>query len=162
MLITSRTSELGALGLKGADMVPVMVRVMLTYPQGWIRAFLPIHFLKRAYARYGYTPRQGDPGSGRRFAGSYQGNKLLRFGRTLPLVYTGRGRAEALSSRRATATRRRASAIVPARVYNLRNPASRVDMRKELTTVAAVEQAQLNADAQRKTDAEINRLAARY
>jgi hypothetical protein len=157
MALDITLTRLGPLGLKASQITAVVKRVNLVYPQGWIVSFLPVHFTNRATRRYGYTPRQGEPGSGRRFAGSYTHRKLLKYHHTRPLENTGTGKAQAMANRRATSTRDSARAIVPARVFNFRNPNSRVDMRRELTTVLDSEQQNLEGLAQKKTDAEVRR-----
>lgn len=55
----------------------------------WHENMLPKHFTKAGAREYNYTPRQGEPGSGRKFAGSYTKHKLNAKGHTRPLVYSG-------------------------------------------------------------------------
>lgn len=73
----------------------------------WWRAYLPIHFTKRALRRYSYHPRQGDPGSGHPFRGSYAESKIKRrkngqnvqaIGENKPFVWSGRSREQATSA----------------------------------------------------------------
>lgn len=156
-----RISELQGLGLKPRAIGSAMRRTMLVYPLGWNERYLPLHFGNAASGRYAYAPRSGERGSGRKFRGSYTHRKLLRYHHTRPLEYTGEGRARALGGKRATSTRETATAIVPARVFNFRNPHSRVDMRGELTKVLEPEQDQLETLAQRKLDAELARAEKR-
>lgn len=157
MAIDAQVTKLGALALKSPKIVAIVKRTNLTYPLSWFNRYLLLHFTQRGATRYAYTPRAGQPGSGKPWKGSYTQRKLQKFHHTYPLVNTGRGKAQAVGNRRATSTRSSAKAIMPARVFNFHNPASKVDMRAELTTVLDSEQTILEADAQRKADAEFNR-----
>lgn len=157
MAIEAQVTRLGALALKSPKVVAIVKRTNLTYPLSWFQRYLLLHFTQRGATRYGYTPRAGQPGSGKAWRGSYTYRKLKKFHHTRPLENTGQGKAQAVGNRKATSTRNSAKAIMPARVFNFRNPASKVDMRKELTTVLDSEQTILEADAQKKADAEFNR-----
>jgi hypothetical protein len=157
MAIDAQITRLGPLALKSPEVVAILKRTNLTYPLSWLHRYLLLHFTQRGATRYGYTPRAGQPGSGRPWKGSYTQRKLQKYHHTYPLVNTGKGKASVLSGKRATSTRNGAKAIMPARVFNFRNPNSKVDMRAELTTVLDAEQTTLEADAQKKSDAEFAR-----
>lgn len=73
----------------------------------WWKNYLPIHFTRRALRRYHYRPREGDPGSGRPFKGSYSeaktkhaenGQKVRAIGENKPYVWSGRSRSQATAS----------------------------------------------------------------
>ena len=157
MALRVNAPSLRAIGITTQRMAGVQRRVMRAHPVSWLTRYQDGHFSNSASRRYGYTPRSGERGSGRRFYRSYTHIKLLRQGHTRPLEYTGRGRQALKTSRRATSTRRSAAAVLPAPVFNLRNPRSRIDMRRELTVVLAREQEVITGDAQRKLNAEIRR-----
>lgn len=144
----------------------------------WHRTYKAIHFTKRAMRRYGYTPRRGDPGSGRRFKGSYQELKLLRkplfkgsnagtpIGEVKPLVWSGRSRALAMASRKVEATakssgRGRVDIIINAPALNFSGPKGRINMRREMETVTAQEELQMGKVASERFIKELNRLNRR-
>lgn len=154
-------SQLGTLGMKRREINVVMARVMRVFPLGWIRDYLAIHFTKRGATKYGYTPRQGEPGSGYSFRGSYTQTKLKRHSHTRPLEFSGRGKNDALTRNRATSTSKSASAVLNARVFNFRNPNSKVDMRRELTTVTDDENQRLDLLSSQKAEAEFGRATRR-
>ena len=157
MAIQVSSPSLSKIGVTRKKMAGVQRRVMRAHPISWLTHFQDGHFSNAASRRYGYTPRSGERGSGRKWYRSYTHIKLLRQGHTRPLEYTGRGRQTLKTSRRAVGTRNRAAAILPARVFNLKNPISRIDMRRELTVVLDREQEIITTDAQRKLNAEIRR-----
>lgn len=140
----------------------------------WRREYLPIHFTKRATRRYGYTPRGGQPGSGRAFRKSYSWHKLKRgqngqgvkaIGEVKPLVWSGesRGRARHQSRIKATATSSKAKAVVtiPAPALNFRGPGSKADMLKEIRTVIPEETRALATTFVRAVDGRLSRYFAR-
>lgn len=68
----------------------------------------PVRFTKRGATMLGYTPRSGEPGSGRAFRGSYTWKKLKRYengdgvraiGETKPFVWSGAARRQSRSAR---------------------------------------------------------------
>ena len=138
-------------------------RVNATYPQAWLVNFLPRHFTNAATRRYGYAPRAGEKGSGKRWKGSYTQRKLRKFHHTRPLEATGEGVASVKSSRRATATTRRATATMRGSVFNFPAPRGGKHrlMRHEIETVLDSEQQQLERLAQKKSDSELRRAARR-
>lgn len=93
---------------------------------------LPVRFTKRAIKLLGYSPRSGDPGSGRAFRGSYQWKKLKRFkngqgiraaGEVKPFVWSGETRGNAKSRSRVkaianSATKGRFEVIAPVQRIN--------------------------------------------
>lgn len=62
----------------------------------WFIKIRPQHFSNAASSKYGYAPRQGDPGKPRLlgFRWSTQGRKLAEHGHTRPLEKTGESRLE--------------------------------------------------------------------
>lgn len=108
----------------------------------WRAVYLPDHFTKKGARKYGYMPRSGEPGSNRGWSRSYTKHKLAIQKHTLPLVWSGEGRGEALYSKQAIAkaTSKRAHVTLPLpRVFNWKNPKSNVNMRKEIETVTTDE-----------------------
>ena len=134
-----------------------MRRINRVIPTSWLARFLPIHFTKRGATIYKYQPRAGEKGSNRPFKGSYTQRKLRRRGHTRPLEDTGRGKSDAFSNQRVTSTRKRASAVMRAPVFNFRP-----HMVREITTVLESENDQLDHDATKKTDAELRRAGRRH
>lgn len=140
----------------------------------WQRYFLPLHFTKAAYRRYGYTPRQGDPGSGRAFIGSYQWRKLKGFKNdegipsaktTKPLVFTGRSMATGLrgnvTPRAQSAERGYVDITVPAPALNFPGRNKKLNMREEVTAVTPAEEQKLQELMVRDIEKRITRTLAR-
>lgn len=101
----------------------------------WRKQMLPLHFTHRGGRKYGYSPRKGEaPGGGRPTRGTYTYRKKKLFGHTRPLEFTGKGKQEALTSKKYRATRDKVDVILP-RKFNLRHPNSKVNMREEITAV---------------------------
>jgi hypothetical protein len=96
------------------------------------------HFTHGATREYNYTPRKGEAGSGRRFKGSYTAKKLAAKGHTKPLVYTGE--SERLTRLRdVRATFKGARVVLKANKLNFRAKNSRINMRREMTTISNAE-----------------------
>lgn len=112
----------------------------------WHARFLQEHFKNSAFQRYAevYRPRKGMSGNPhpRGFKRSYTGQKLRRFGHTLPLVYTGESRRLA-RIRDVRATSRGNRVVIHARRFNMRSPHSRINMREEATIIIASEERKL-------------------
>ena len=100
----------------------------------WHQKARPVHFTQKAKRLYGYAPRKGESGNPhpKGFKRSYTGQKLKTMGHTLPLVYTGTGRA--LSRMRdVRSTARGVRVVLHAPGFNRRHPKSKIDMVAELT-----------------------------
>lgn len=106
-MIRIRFTRTGVIGITKNELRQIGRATMLVVGMAWWKMYLPIHFMKRAVNRYGYRPRQGDPGSGHPFRGSYQESKLKRrknsqgrkaIGEVKPLVFTGDSRDRALAA----------------------------------------------------------------
>lgn len=100
------------------------------------------HFTDKGRRKYKYAPRKGErlPRSSKAFKSSYSGRKLRQKGHLLPLVFSGDSRSLALSRRKVVATSKGMRAIVNAPGLNRRNPASKIDMRDEMTRVTPDEE----------------------
>jgi hypothetical protein len=90
----------------------------------WHKRFRRPHFTMAAYGKYGYMPRS------RR----YNFFKRRSLGHTLPLVLSGTSR-QLSEQRTVVATKRGANVRMPVRVFNFKSKTSKVDKRKEFTTV---------------------------
>lgn len=131
-------------GLDRKSWGEVVARAMGLMGAYWHEFMRPKHFTHSGAALYGYSKRVGQ-GDGRRFSTSYTGRKLRKFGHTLPLVYTGRSRT--LSSiRNITANSRGVTIRITAPTLNLRPKGGRINMRKEMETVASSEMMVLDAE----------------
>ena len=119
----------------------------------WHKRMLPRHFGNAASARYGYTPRKGERGSGRSFKGSYTARKLREKGHTRPLDWSGELK-RTTRTRTLKATKNRATCALPAsRKANWKHPKSWVRMSDELTVIRDDELQELGKVAQRETEA---------
>lgn len=112
-----------------------MKRAMGALGLHWRRKFLPLHFGNAASTRYGYTPRSGERGSGRRFYRSYTARKLRFLGHTRPLEFTGDGKRQALNGLRTVYPTRDKVRIPLPRKFNFRNKKSKVRMADEIRAV---------------------------
>lgn len=111
----------------------------------WRRRYLPLHFGNGASTRYGYTPRAGEHGSGKKFNRSYTGRKLRFLHHTRPLEFTGEGKRQALNGQRVVyATRDKVRIPLP-RKFNWRNKKSKVRMADEIRAVTPQEAQELTA-----------------
>lgn len=124
----------------------------------WHRNYKAVHFTKRGARLYKYTPRRGEPGSGRRFKGSYTELKLLRkplfegstagrpIGEVKPLVWSGMSRSAALASRRVEATARSSGHGAVDIIFaapNLNRTGKRINMVDEVKRVHSQEVKQM-------------------
>lgn len=117
----------------------------------WHEKFRPVHFTHRGARKYGYKPRQGQRTAGepptttssrRRFASSYTGRKLRKWGHTRPLVYSGE--SEALTRfLDVRATSKGSRVVMRAPTLNLRSSPSAPNMREELTRITPDERSEL-------------------
>ena len=98
----------------------------------WHKECRPKHFTREAYQLYQYTPRQGEANTKTRiFKKSYTGRKLIKFGHTNPMVYTGV--SERLTRvRDIRATSKSVRIVMPAFALNFRPKGGRINMVNEL------------------------------
>lgn len=130
----------------------------------WQRKFLPKHFTEAGAKEYRYALRSGQtqPRGSKGFKRSYFGRKLLSPtrgggpGQALPLVNSGVSQRLA-RVRDIRATSKRVRVILPGG-FNRRHPASRVDMRKEITRVSRREQKDLAGVADRDIQMRLDRV----
>ena len=120
----------------------------------WPSKMRPKHFTKAGAKEYDYTPRAGEdlPFGTRAFWRSYTGQKLRKYGHTLPLVYSGLS-MEQTHRRDIRATSKGVRIVMHAPALNFRHPKSEVDMRAEMTRVSGREETQI----MEKADVELNR-----
>lgn len=121
----------------------------------WHSEFRPKHFTHQGAREYGYTPRQGAEAGVRRFARSYQGRKLKKYGHTLPLVKTGLSQKLA-QIRDVRATSKGSRVVIHARTFNRSNPHSRINMREEVTAVSKPEEERLGQHGDGSLQRQIN------
>lgn len=156
--------------LRGAELLTqkkindAMKRAMYSLGVRWKTLFLPKHFTKGGAKEYGYKPRKGEAGSSRKFKGSYTWRKLVKFKHTLPLVYTGEMRQEALfGSRkiRVTSTSKESTVYISMPMKaNFKNPKSEVHPIQELRKVSEGELAQMEVWLTEYVEAELKKEGA--
>lgn len=134
----------------------------------WWQHYLPIHFTRRALKRYNYAPRQGDPGGGRPFKGSYSEAKIKRrkngdgvqaIGENKPFVWSGRSREQATGTPNITATAKdyqtyTCHVAVPANTLNFLR--GRINADKEIRATTPEEERQLEQIFADVYEAELN------
>lgn len=125
----------------------------------WQKHLLPKHFTHAGAREYGYTPRKGEAGSGRKFRGSYTFKKLQRQGHTKPLVYTGASE-QAAKGGRVTSTSKGVRVTVPARALNFKPPRSNINMRQEVTRISDAEAETLTRLLGKFVERRLNQLPA--
>lgn len=108
----------------------------------WHKKMRPKHFTHRGAREYGYKPRGGQPGSGRKFTGSYTSRKLRLKGHTRPLEFTGQSR-KLTEIRDVRATPKGVRIVMAANTFNRRRSVNSPHMREEMTTVSAAEQREI-------------------
>lgn len=107
-MISIRFTKTGVVGITKAQLREVGRAAIHAAAEYWWKMFLPIHFTKRASKRYGYIARGGEMAL---YKGSYSWAKLHKkiaggvaaIGEVKPLVWSGRSRASALSTKNITA-----------------------------------------------------------
>ena len=108
----------------------------------WHTHFRLKHFTNAASREYAYTPRKGEPGSGRAWKGSYTAKKLKKVGHTRPLEYSGESKHRTSSATiKATSKGGRCVLNVPA--LNFKHPKSSVLAREELVRISPAENVKL-------------------
>jgi hypothetical protein len=95
-MITVHINLSGVALLKKNDVKDAIRAAMQGMGVHWRRRFLPKHFTHAGAREYGYHPRAGEKGSHRKYYGSYTHQKLRKMNHTLPLVYSGEMRRQAL------------------------------------------------------------------
>lgn len=105
----------------------------------WHRKLRPKHFTHRGAREYGYKPRGGQAGSGRKFIGSYTARKLRLKGHTRPLEFTGRSR-KLTEIRDVRPTAKGVRVVLHANTFNLRASVNAPHMREEIARVSTTEQ----------------------
>ena len=105
----------------------------------WHKKMRPKHFTHRGAREYGYKPRGGEAGSGRKFTCSYTSRKLRLKGHTRPLEFTGESR-KLTEIRDVRATPKGVRIVMGANRFNFRASINAPHMRDEMTTVSASEQ----------------------
>lgn len=128
-------------------------RVFAATAREWHQLYYEHHFTHEGAREYGYYRRKGELLSGPQFRRSYTGRKLRQFGHTLPLRFTGTayqtGKVAVIRS-----TSKWGKAILP-RVFNFKNPKSRIVMRDEITKVLPHEANHLRQVADRRLAVEL-------
>ena len=90
----------------------------------WHKKFRKGHFALTAYTKYSYSPRNK----------RYNFLKQKKLGHVIPLVLSGTSRGLS-ETKQITAHREGVSVQMPVRVFNFKTRNSKVDKRKEFTTV---------------------------
>lgn len=143
----------------------------------WHREFKPIKFTDAATKRYNLVPRAGEPGSNRKWKGSYTYRKAARatsggsfgsraIGETKPFVWSGRTRALALGNSKVEVAalshgEGRCDVIINAPQLNISPKGGRINMREEMERVALVEEKQLSSLFGRTYGGKLARLRAK-
>lgn len=135
MLKISWTKTGPVAGMKRADEHRAQKETYEEMGLYWVDEHLPKHFTHAGAREYHYTERESFESGIRSFNRSYQGQKLRKFGHTLPLMKTGAGMRR-LRVRDVRPTKDGATVVLNAPVFNLSNKYSRVDMRAELTAIS--------------------------
>lgn len=125
----------------------------------WHKHYKMLKFLNSATNKYGLTPRMGEPGSNRKFNGSYTWRKLQRrrngqnvqaIGETKPFVWGGKSRSDAKASTKVNVAATRgfgkADCIINAPTLNLRPKNARINLREEFERVTEEERRHLERE----------------
>ena len=141
------------------------------------REYKMLKFRSLATRRYRLKPRRGNPGSGRRFAGSYAQAKVLRqrlfsfsneplpIGENKPFVWSGRTRSSAAASRRvrSTATSRggKVTVFINARQLNRAGTKGRINLLEEFVRVTTQEEKEQESFGIKSYERRVSRLTAK-
>lgn len=125
--------------------------VALRIGEFWYDRYFENHFTPKGAREYGYEPRSGEKGSGRRFQGSYHERKWKESGHGKPLMFSGKSYDFLKIPRlRITSTRGVATLriLLGAPAFNLfgkggRYGTSKVDMRHDITAVTDQEKQEM-------------------
>lgn len=122
-------------GLTKTEEGAIRSRTFAEMARQWWREMLPDHFQADAAERYGYTARKGERTENKR---SYAARKAADGFGDVALVRTGRTRDLTLAMMDLRIGNKFAKVVLP-RDWNFRHPASRVNMREEVTKILDVE-----------------------
>ena len=125
----------------------------------WHKKLRLKHFTHAGAREYKYTPRSGEqyPFGSKKFWASYTGRKKRRFGHTNPLQYTGLSK-RLTRLRIVRPTRNGVKVVLRARAFNFRNSHSRINMRKEATTISDREIPLLEREGTRKAPRHLRKI----
>jgi hypothetical protein len=138
----------------------------------WDKLYKMLRFSYGARARYGLAPRSGEPGSGRKFKGSYTEAKLKRktngagvraIGETRAFVWSGDSRAKVKSmhkivAKAASSSRGYAENIFDVPTLNLTPKGGKIKLREEFQKVREDERANLEGLGARVYENQINKI----
>jgi hypothetical protein len=124
----------------------------------WHEHFREKHFTHAGAREYGYTPRVGEAGSGRKFAGSYTERKLKKHGHTRPLEFSGETRRRAAQTPNVRATSKSARLRLDVPALNFKHPKSKVLARSEMIRISPAEQVILAREFEEFVVGAFNRL----
>lgn len=127
--------------IRRTDGNKMMKRTWRDVGNEWHQKFRRSHFTQSAFSKYGYKPRSK----------RYNRFKRRISGHTLPLVFTGTSRRLS-ESKTIRATKKNVTVSMPIRVFNFSRKGSKVDKRREMTTVASSEVRKLNNNATRNLE----------
>lgn len=170
-MITIKFTRTGVAGIGKRQLQAIGRAAVYAVGFYWWKNYLPIHFTRAALNRYKYAPRQGDPGGGRPFKGSYAELKVKRgtfinesipaIGENKPFVWSGRSREQALGSSHVTATAKNhqtyeARVMIPANTLNFLR--GRINADKEIRATTRVEEMKLEEVFGANFEAELNKV----
>lgn len=127
------------------EFLPFVEEALIAVADYWRANFLKKHFTPAGATEYNYAARSE----------KYERYKSRKKSHKNPLVWSGRGKAEAQANRRVTVTINAGVASIKvstARVFNLRNPNSKTHPQKEITTVSLAENRVLSEVFRNKLD----------
>ncbi|MEN1680782.1 MAG: hypothetical protein AAGJ46_14430 [Planctomycetota bacterium] len=142
------------------------------------RLYKMLKFRRSALRRYGLKPRSGEPGSGRRWEGSYaqakvEGRRLFAFsdeplpiGENKPFVWAGRTRSAVAAGRRTEAAatsagRGHGTAVLNARQLNRAGRSKRIDLIDEMKRVTEEERAAQEVAGMKHYEKSLQSMSAR-
>ena len=145
-MISAEMTSRGILGMRKRDFFRLFKKSLAYLGKRWHTRFRKRHFSQSAYTLYSYTPRKR----------AYNRAKLKYLGHTRPLEKSGAAKRQS-GSKKVTATRKGVTVKMPIRVANLRAKNSRINMRKEITTVINSEESALERDTVLDFEKRLNR-----
>jgi hypothetical protein len=89
----------GAEGMTKKKLNDITKEALRSTGRRWHEEYLAGHFTKAGAQKYGYGARNGEPGSGAPLKRSYTAYKQKKKGHSDPLVFSGKGKTEALANK---------------------------------------------------------------
>lgn len=162
-MIRIRASVNGLLVRGGTRLLnEVLKAAWLKAGELWHQAFRPKHFTHKGAREYGYLWRAGEtlPRGTKGWRRKYTGRKYMKWGHTLPLVWSGESKARS-AIRRILPTKHGVTIKLRTPTLNRRHKDSPILMSKEMRTISPAEKRRIVQELDKHIHRGLRRLAQR-